>query len=75
MARKKHTEFFNKGLKQQIRALIAERFQSLDEFERETGVPKSTVSRILREERRDCTVSTLGGIAKALKKKLVIRFE
>ena len=75
MARKKNTEFLTKALRQTIRNMIAEKYQSLDQFERETGVPKSTVARIIRGTRDDCTLSTLGGIAKALKKKLVVKFE
>jgi predicted transcriptional regulator len=75
MARKKNGIYLTKTLRNEIRALIAEKYQSLDEFERATGVPKSTLSRIITGERNDCMLSTLGLIAKGLKKNLVIRFE
>jgi AraC-like DNA-binding protein len=75
MARKKNTTFLSPALRQQIRKLITEEFDSLDECQRMTGVNKSTLSRILTADRTDCMLSTLGQIAKAVKKKLVVRFE
>ena len=75
MARKKKTATLTTAIRLEIRNLIAEKFKSLDEFEKVTGVPKSTLSRIITGDRNDCMLSTLGLIAKGLKKKLVVRFE
>lgn len=75
MARKKDTGFLTPALRSEIRKLIAENYKSLDEFQRLTGVNKSTLSRVISGERNDCMLSTLGQVAKALKKKLVVRFE
>ena len=75
MARKKSTAYLTPALRSEIRKMIADEYQSLDEFQRLTGVNKSTLSRVISGERNDCMVSTLGQVAKALKKKLVIRFE
>lgn len=75
MARKKNGDYLTKSLRNEIRTLVIEKHQSLDHFEKVTGVPKSTLSRIITGERNDCMLSTLGEIAKGVKKKLVIRFE
>ena len=75
MARKKNTEYLTPILRHEIRNLIASKYKSLDEFQRKTGVNKSTLSRIITGDRTDCMLSTLGQVAKGLKKKLVIRFE
>ncbi len=75
MARKRNTGYLTPALRNEIRKLIAQNYQSLDEFQRLTGVNKSTLSRVISGERNDCMLSTLGQVAKALKKKLVVRFE
>lgn len=75
MARKKNTDYLSSALRREIRKMIFEQFQSLDEFQRQTGVNKSTLSRIITGERTDCMLSTLGQIAKALGKKIQVKFE
>lgn len=75
MARRKNSEFLTSALRHEIRHLIAQKYQSLDHFQRMTGIPKSTISRLITGERNDCMLSTLGLIAKALKKKLVVKFD
>lgn len=75
MARKKNTVYLTPALRNEIRKMIADKYQSLDEFQRLTGVNKSTLSRVISGERTDCMLSTLGQVAKALKKKLVVKFE
>jgi DNA-binding Xre family transcriptional regulator len=55
--------------------MIFEKYKSLDEFQRQTGVNKSTLSRLITGERTDCMLSTLGQIAKALGKKMSVKFE
>ena len=75
MARKKNTAYLTPALRNEIRRLVASEYKSLDEFQRLTGVNKSTLSRIITGDRTDAMLSTLGQIAKGLHKKLVVRFE
>jgi len=75
MARKKNTAYLTPALRSEIRKMISEEYGSLDEFQRRTGVNKSTLSRIISGDRNDCMLSTLGQVAKALKKRLVVTFE
>lgn len=75
MARKKNTAYLTPALRAEVRRLILAKYRSLDEFQRETGVNKSTLSRVITGERTDCMLSTLGQVAKALRKRLVVRIE
>jgi DNA-binding Xre family transcriptional regulator len=75
MARKKNTAYLTPALRNEIRRLVAAEYQSMDELQRLTGVNKSTLSRIITGERTDVMLSTLGQIAKALHKRLIVRFE
>lgn len=65
-----------KEFREQVRESISENYKSIDDFcLNVTGIPKSTISRLLSGERTEFRFSTLQKIAKGLNKKFIIRLE
>ena len=63
-------------LREQVKKEISKKYKSVDDFcLNASGVPKSTVSRLLSGQRTEFRYATLQKIAKGLGKKLVIRLE
>jgi predicted transcriptional regulator len=63
-------------LRKQVRELIYQNYKSIDDFcLNSSGVPKSTISRLLSGERAEFRFDTLQKIAKGLDKKLTIRLD
>ncbi|MCB9026000.1 MAG: helix-turn-helix domain-containing protein [Bdellovibrionaceae bacterium] len=65
-----------KEFREQVRELVPQKYESIDDFcLNETGIPKSTMSRLLSGKRTEFRFATLQKIAEGLGKKLVIRLE
>jgi predicted transcriptional regulator len=63
-------------LRKQVRELIYQNYKSIDDFcLNSSGVPKSTISRLLSGERTEFRFDTLQKIANGLDKKLTIRLD
>lgn len=75
MQRKKRPQNALVEVRTEINKLIKKDYLTIEKFAYGHDLNKSTLSRLLTGKRDDCRVSTLEGIARALGKRLVIRFE
>lgn len=73
MARKKTDKDYLAAVRKEIKTAIEKEYRSVENFAYAHDIRKSTLYRILNGERKDCMVSTLADVAKALGKKFTLK--